>query len=58
MQQGMVTIVDEETSEEIYLPLINRDRFIANRNLLYALVADGPLWVFKLQLHVPIQTNF
>ncbi|XP_039262209.2 AMP deaminase 3-like isoform X1 [Styela clava] len=42
---GLITITNE-AGEEVLLPCINRDIFIKNRNLLYALVADGPLKSF------------
>lgn len=43
MREGLVTIVDSETLEDQMLPSVSREAFVKNRNLLYALVADGPL---------------
>ena len=45
ISEGIMKVVDVETKNEIFLPRVDRDRFIASRNLLYALVADGPLYV-------------
>ncbi|XP_078490776.1 AMP deaminase 1-like [Ciona intestinalis] len=43
-KKGIVQIIDGEN--EVFLPHVNRDRFVDNRNLLYAFVADGPLKTF------------
>ena len=43
-------IVDLDLKSEVALPEVNRNRFIMNRNLIYALVADGPLYVLSKHL--------
>lgn len=45
ISEGTMTIIDIETKQEVPLPQVDRDRFLTRRNLLYALVADGPLYV-------------
>ena len=47
MEEGIMHVIDTELGCDISLPEISRERFIGNRNLLYALVADGPLYVRK-----------
>lgn len=42
-KKGKVVVMDSETKEEVNLMHVSRDRFITNRNLLYTLMADGPL---------------
>ena len=45
MEEGIMKVVDTDINSDLCLPEVNRERFIANRNLIYALVADGPLYV-------------
>ena len=45
MDEGIFKVIDNDLNDDVTLPEVNRERFIANRNLIYALVADGPLYV-------------